>query len=85
MSIRKSGSGETKKRAAPFQERPGFLKRENLLRGEAARGKAFGILPKRFWSKIRLVVGELIPPAEGQQVSAQELEQRVTTLRGDAR
>ncbi len=37
-------------------------------------------LPRRFWSRIGLVVGDPIPP---EQASAEYLEQRVKELRGD--
>lgn len=43
-------------------------------------GKAMGHLPRRFWSKIELVVGEPIPP---QQATSKLLRERVIALRGE--
>ena len=43
-------------------------------------GKAMGHLPRRFWSKIELVVGEPIPP---QQATSRLLRERVIALRGE--
>jgi 1-acyl-sn-glycerol-3-phosphate acyltransferase len=42
------------------------------------RGKKMGVLPKRFWSKIGLVTGELVP---AEQASASHLEAIVRELR----
>jgi hypothetical protein len=42
-------------------------------------GRAMKGLPRRFWPKIALNVGEPLPPAE---VSAERLQQKVTELRG---
>lgn len=45
-------------------------------------GKAMTRLPRRFYSKVRFVVGEVIPPEE---VTAAGLREKVLTLRGDNR
>ncbi|MBK8181666.1 MAG: MFS transporter [Candidatus Competibacteraceae bacterium] len=45
-------------------------------------GKAMGHFPRRFWSRIELVVGELVPPA---QATSTVLRERVIALRGDWR
>jgi 1-acyl-sn-glycerol-3-phosphate acyltransferase len=43
-------------------------------------GKAMGHLPRRFWSKIELLVGEPIPP---EQATSTLLRERVMALRGE--
>ncbi|MGH8453494.1 MAG: 1-acyl-sn-glycerol-3-phosphate acyltransferase, partial [Nevskiales bacterium] len=43
-------------------------------------GPAMAKLPRRFWSRIELVVGEPVP---ANQVTAELLQQKVTELRGD--
>jgi len=43
-------------------------------------GAAFTKAPRRFWSRIRLLVGEPITP---QSATASLLEQQVRTLRGE--
>ena len=43
-------------------------------------GVAMVGVPRRFWSKIGLVVGEPVPP---EQVSAERLQEQVASLRGD--
>jgi 1-acyl-sn-glycerol-3-phosphate acyltransferase len=45
-------------------------------------GPAMAKLPRRFWSRIELVVGEPVP---AKQVTAALLQQKVTELRGDFR
>ncbi len=45
-------------------------------------GKAMGHLPRRFWSRIELVVGEPVPP---EQASSALLRERVVALRGNWR
>jgi 1-acyl-sn-glycerol-3-phosphate acyltransferase len=47
-------------------------------RKDSALGRA--LLPRRFWSRIAMVVGDPVPPAEA---SAAALEARVRELRGD--
>ena len=41
-------------------------------------GKALTRLPRRFWSRIKLAVGEAVAP---QQVRAEDLRERVLALR----
>ena len=43
-------------------------------------GRALTTRPRRFWSRVELMVGELMPP---ERASAPELEARVRALRGD--
>lgn len=43
-------------------------------------GTAMAQLPRRFWSRIELVVGDPVPP---QQATSEEMAKRVLALRGD--
>ena len=43
-------------------------------------GKAMSHLPRRFWSRIELAVGEPTPP---EQATSALLRERVRALRGD--
>jgi 1-acyl-sn-glycerol-3-phosphate acyltransferase len=43
-------------------------------------GKAMGAFPRRFWSRIELMVGEPTPP---EQATSAVLRERVVELRGD--
>ncbi|MCP5160023.1 MAG: MFS transporter [Gammaproteobacteria bacterium] len=43
-------------------------------------GKAMSCFPRRFWSRVELVVGELVPP---EQVTSTLLRERIVALRGD--
>ncbi|MBL8259847.1 MAG: MFS transporter [Candidatus Competibacteraceae bacterium] len=45
-------------------------------------GKAMGHFPRRFWSRVELVVGRPVPP---EQASSDVLRERVAALRGDGR
>lgn len=45
-------------------------------------GKAMGSFPRRFWSKIELVVGEAVPP---EQAASAVLREQVIAMRGDWR
>jgi len=45
-------------------------------------GPALSTRPRRFWSRVELVAGDLVPP---EQVSAAALQQQVMALRGDKR
>lgn len=45
-------------------------------------GRAFTTLPRRFWSRVKIVVGEIVQPTA---VSAPDLQRRVLALRGPHR
>ena len=45
-------------------------------------GSALTRMPRRFWSRVKIVAGDPIPP---EQVNAAMLKERVQALRGDAR
>ena len=45
-------------------------------------GPALSTRPRRFWSRVELVAGELVPP---EQVSAEGLREKVLSLRGELR
>ncbi|MBK9952090.1 MAG: MFS transporter [Candidatus Competibacteraceae bacterium] len=45
-------------------------------------GKAMGRFPRRFWSRVELIVGEPVPP---ERAASELLRERVAALRGDWR
>ena len=45
-------------------------------------GPALSTRPRRFWSRVELVAGELVPP---EQVNSAQLREKVVLLRGDMR
>ena len=45
-------------------------------------GKAMGHFPRRFWSRVELIVGEPVPP---ERATSELLRERVAALRGDWR